>query len=188
MFPHTDKRMENKKRKILWGAGLILMAAAMAALCFFTSRKIFYPMPYRSVTEESGLERSLVYAVMKAESGFDERAESGAGALGLMQLMPSTAEFICRLYGIGYEREKLLDGAYNLKLGCLYLKYLFGRFREERTALAAYNAGEGTVFEWLRQKEYSVDGVALTTIPYPETREYVKKVEKFRKIYRIFYH
>ena len=169
-------------------AAAALLTAVLFAVCYFSVRALSYPMPHRAVAEESGLDTALVYAVMKAESGFNERAESEAGALGLMQLMPSTAEFLCRQNKIEFSRERLFDGAYNLRLGCLYLKYLLRRFRGEKTALAAYNAGEGTVARWLTEAKYSPDGATLEEIPYPETERYLKKVQKFRKIYLFLYH
>lgn len=170
-------------KRLLVAAGALFFVI-FAAYGFLLSR---FPRRYRETVENGGIAPSLVYAVMKAESNFREDAVSRAGALGLMQLMPSTAEFICAREGIGYERERLLEGEYNVRLGCLYLKYLLERFPDRRAALAAYNAGEGTVRDWLRDPSCSEDGLTLRRIPYPETASYVKKVEKFRKIYEIFY-
>ena len=82
---------------------------------------------------------------------------------------------------------ELYRGEFNVKIGCLYLNYLLSRFRDEETALAAYNAGEGKVSEWLRNSKYSKDGISLSHIPYRETEEYIKKVKKFRKFYNFFY-
>ena len=103
-----------------------------------------------------------------------------------MQLMPSTAQFVCEQNHIKYCRERLTDGKYNVMLGCIYLNYLLARFTDEKCALAAYNAGEGVVGTWLKNAEYSDDGQHLKCIPYPETERYVKKVLKYQKIYAIF--
>ncbi len=146
-----------------------------------------YPRPYSDTVEKSGVPPALAYAVMKAESGFCEDAVSRAGAVGIMQLKPSTAEFICLKKGIPYFPERLAEGAYNAALGCAYLSYLLGRFPDEQTAVCAYNAGEGTVRSWLGCAEYSSDGVVLDAIPFPETRAYAKKVADFRKFYEILY-
>ena len=167
--------------KRLYIALAVFLLITPAAVSFFAS----FPRPYRAVVEESGLEPALVYAVMKAESGFDERAISPAGAKGVMQLMPSTAAFIAELENIPFDEKRLFEGEYNVRLGCAYLKYLLERF-EERTALAAYNAGEGTVRLWLKDGRYSADGVTLDSIPYSETRQYLKKISLFRKIYGFF--
>ena len=117
-----------------------------------------YRRPFRAEVEKSGLSPALVYAVIKAESGFDEKAISRSGAVGLMQLLPATAEFVCRTEGLEFSPDRLTEGGYNIKLGCRYLNYLLERFSAEETALAAYNAGEGTVRTWLADERYSADG------------------------------
>ncbi len=146
-----------------------------------------YPRPYPDEVKKSGLAPALVYAVIKAESSFREDAVSRAGAVGLMQIRPATAEFICAKKGIAFDASRLKEGEYNISVGCMYLEYLMGRFTVLETALAAYNAGEGKVCEWLKNKAYSADGTVLQQIPYPETAAYIKKVAKFRKNYEIFY-
>lgn len=174
-----------KKRSIVAlsaAAGVLALAAAL----FFGVRAAF-PRPYRTLAENSGLPSSLVYAVMKTESGFREDAESRAGAVGIMQLLPSTARFVCRLEGMDFSPERLKEGDYNVTLGCAYLRYLLGRFGGTAEALCAYNAGEGKTAEWLKNENYSDDGVRLRMVPYPETASYIKKVEKYRKIYEFFY-
>ncbi|MDE7295930.1 MAG: lytic transglycosylase domain-containing protein [Clostridia bacterium] len=167
-----------------------LAAISLCALLFlvlWSLARAAFPCPYRSKVLSSGVEEKLAYAVMKAESGFDEDARSKAGAVGLMQLMPATAEFVCELIEIPFEPERLTDGEYNAMLGCAYLQYLFGRFECEQTVLCAYNAGEGTVAEWLNNADYSSDGKNLDKIPYAETAEYVKKVARYKKFYSILY-
>ena len=163
-------------------------AVIFIAVLFFSVRELSYRRPYLDTAKACDVELSLVYAVMKAESGFHEKAISSAGAVGLMQLMPATAEFVCRMNDLEFSPTKLTEGEYNLKIGCLYLKYLLNRFNVASTAIAAYNAGEGTVSEWLKNEEYSADGITLNEIPYPETKQYVKKVEKNLKNYLFFYH
>ena len=146
-----------------------------------------FPRPYREAVEGSGVESSLVYAVIRTESSYREDAVSPAGAVGLMQLKPSTAEFICERDGIEFDAERLKEGEYSILLGTKYLLYLMARFPAEKTALAAYNAGEGTVKRWLQDKACSSDGMTLDSIPYSETAAYVKKISKFKKIYEILY-
>ena len=141
---------------------------------------------------EFGVPEDLVWSVIKTESGFDSSAVSSKGAVGLMQLMPSTFEWltddILREYlGIGM----LYDPETNIKYGTYYLSRLYNRFGDWDTAIAAYNGGEGNVSEWLNDKRYSDDGIKLKTdkIPdsYSETKNYVKKVnkalEKYKKLY-----
>ena len=75
----------------------------------------------------------------------------------------------------------------NIRYGCYYLRYLIDKFKVEKTALSAYNAGEGNVLSWLKNNKYSIDGKSLNTIPFKETEEYIKKVyksyDKYRKLY-----
>lgn len=162
-----------------------LIAGCVSASAIVYAR---FPRPYRAAVVASGLDETLVYALIKAESGFDETAVSRVGATGLMQLMPATAQFICKKEGMEWDLSRLTDGAYNIKVGCAYLSYLLQRFEKEETALAAYNAGEGTVRDWLRDEALSPDGKTLTRIPYRETEDYVKKIKKYKKIYAFFYH
>lgn len=175
-----------KTKRWIWliaAIGLILFLT----VCGITGFRASYKRPYREIVQKCGLDENLVYSVMKAESGFDEKATSRAGARGLMQLMPATAKFICEREGLEFDLTRLTEGKYNVRLGCLYLAYLLERFPVEETALCAFNAGEGTVAGWLADSAYSADGVSLDEIPYAETRAYVKKVAKFRKIYDFFY-
>ncbi len=170
--------------KRVFAVFLCAASVCLFALCAYFGVRAGFPRPYREVsTGKCGL---LAYAVAKAESGFREDAVSRAGAVGVMQLKPSTARFICGREGIGYEESRLTEGGYNFLLGCRYLDYLLERFGETE-ALAAYNAGEGVVSEWLRDGSCSADGAHLLRIPYPETAAYVKKVLRFRKIYEFFY-
>ena len=109
-----------------------------------------------------GLDANLVHAVVTMESAYDPRATSSKGAVGLMQLMPGTAE----RYGV-YDREDPED---NLSGGVRYLKDLLKQFQSLHLALAAYNAGEGAVQKY---------GNKIP--PYPETQNYVRKVIKHYK-------
>lgn len=174
------------KRRVKIGIFCTVLAAV---LCFstFAALRARFPRPYREIINSSGLDPALVYGMMKAESGFDEKAESHAGAVGVMQLLPSTAKFICRREKIFYDETKLFDGEYNAQIGTLYVKYLFEKFSDPETVLAAYNAGEGTVSDWLSDETCSADGTKLLRIPYPETERYIKKIRKFRKFYQFLY-
>jgi soluble lytic murein transglycosylase-like protein len=120
--------------------------------------------PYREligqVAREQGVDPALVHAVVAVESGFDARARSPKGAIGLMQLMPQTA----RRYGV----SDIWNPLENLRAGTRYLRYLLGVFDQNVSlALAAYNAGEGAVI-----------GAGHKIPPYPETRSYVPRVLK----------
>ena len=161
--------------------GILIFLAVLFAVFAASFRR-----PQRKTVLQYSDAPALAFAVMKAESGFSEHAVSKAGAIGLMQLLPSTALYICELNHIEYHAERLTEGKYNVMLGCIYLNYLASRFFDVTTVLAAYNAGEGVVSTWLKNTQYSDDGVHLKSIPYPETKRYVKKVLNYQKIYAIF--
>lgn len=163
---------------------LSLALAALSAAAIFLYGCLF-PYPYRKEIEAGSCDPLLTIAVIRAESGFRANAVSGAGAVGLMQLMPETAEYVRAMHG--YAKGELTDPAYNILLGSAYLSYLLGKYRDIDTALAAYNAGEGRVSLWLRDEAYSQDGKTILSTPFPETNGYLKKVKKNFKIYRILY-
>ena len=102
-----------------------------------------------------------------------------------MQITDKTAEYIAKKLGIEYYDVFNVDT--NVNFGCFYLKYLYNRFNNMKTALVAYNAGEGNVALWLMDKSLSDDGKTLKEIPFLESREYLNKIEqnfaKYKKLY-----
>jgi soluble lytic murein transglycosylase len=126
------------------------------------------------------LDPALLAAVIETESKFDPNAHSSAGAIGLMQLTPTTAKGIA-LYtgGTRFRLSDLTNPDINVRYGAWYLRHLLDRYRDnERLALAAYNAGEENVDRWQRTH---------VGIQFSETRDYVAKVERLKKIYRRAY-
>ena len=138
----------------------------------------------RARAAEFGLEEELVFAVVRAESNFRADAVSPAGAVGLMQLMPSTARFMQAMLGAFGEWREPQE---NIRLGAGYLRYLSDRFDRLEEVLAAYNAGEGTVRRWLSDPALVGADGELAHIPYPETRSYVRKTKNFYFCYKFFY-
>lgn len=142
---------------------------------------------YLSVVSEASerfsVEISLILAVIKVESDFNERAVSGKQALGLMQITANTFEYVCNLYDLNYDREDIFDVVANVNAGAAYLDYLYKKFGTEKEALAAYNAGEGNVSLWLGDQRYSKDGKSLDVVPFKETDRYVKKVSFYKDCY-----
>lgn len=143
----------------------------------------------RQQARDKGLDPALIAAVIYRESRFTPR-ESSAGAQGLMQILPSTAEYIAgKSGGTKFEIRDLATPQINIAYGSWYLDYLLKIYDgDELTALAAYNAGEGRVNEWLR--ESGKDGGKITDsdeIPFPETRNYVRDVLDARDRYRVEY-
>ena len=103
-----------------------------------------------------------------------------------MQIMPSTANYVSELY-FGSKDFDLFNPNHNLLIGITYLSYLFDKFENKKTALSAYNAGEGRVFTWLLNNDYSTDGKTLNNIPFKETRLYVEKVFNRLELYKLLY-
>lgn len=140
-----------------------------------------YLAPYRAALrehlKENGLEEAWVYGLMRQESRFVTSAKSGVGASGLMQVMPTTARWIARKLGLKDYRESLIHQLdTNLKLGTYYMKNMLSSLDDSPVlASAAYNAGPGRARRW--RAETSLEGaIYAETIPFDETRDYVKKV------------
>lgn len=172
---------------IVFAALLTALAIACAVLVFCYARtklkRAAYPIAYveefTAAADRYGLDRTLVAAVICTESRFRADAVSGDGAVGLMQLLPSTAEWICSVRGTEYSEEKLYEPAYNSDLGCWLLKWLMDRYSgSERNALIAYNAGVGRLDGWLQTG--ADENGELTDIPYAETRNYVQRVSELK--------
>lgn len=139
-----------------------------------------YPLEYEQLVRANArnrdLDPALVAAVIYAESRFDPNARSEAGAVGLMQLLPDTAEFIARKTGgRDFVVADLRDPEINVRYGTWLLDYLRDYYDGDvSTTLAAYHAGSGNVDEWRRMSQ----GIA-----FPETEAYVREVERVRRVY-----
>ncbi len=138
---------------------------------------------------QRGIDPYLILALIRQESLFDPRARSSAAALGLMQLLPSTAKRVAKEIGMDMpSSDKLYEPEVNLALGTQYLKDLLERYSNNWfKAIAAYNAGEAAVDRW--QKEIVTDDIEefVERIPYVETRGYVKLVMRNHRIYKKLY-
>ena len=144
--------------------------------CDFRAKR--YASIVQSNADRYGLEPCEIFAIIEVESGFNPIAKSEAGALGLMQIMPTTGKWIASELGLEYSDELLKDPEKNVRMGCFYLSYLYSKFNDSLFAYAAYNAGETVVFKWIEQNISSDD------IPYAETRAYVRKVVKRKNYYK----
>ncbi len=152
-----------------------------------------YPLAYMDdVMEASRLARIdpiLIISIMREESRFNPEAVSSRGALGLMQLMPETAQRLLVGYKeIGDIKNNLTLPKVNIKLGALYLRALIEKYKNIFYSIAAYNAGEGQVDRWLLAYNYSHIDEFIEDIPYTETLNYVKKVigvyHMYNRLYR----
>lgn len=175
-----------RARKILISATSVFISA----LLIFAGIKIFYsalyPTKYKELvekySEQNGLEPSLVFAVIRCESGFRQDAKSHKDAHGLMQITPDTLEWLVMVEG-GGEVPDIYDPEQNIKYGTELLRLHSEEFGSLREMLSAYHAGRGAVNEWLGNSEYSSDGKTLDVIPYDDTNDYVNKVIEVKRVY-----
>ncbi|MGN0642097.1 MAG: lytic transglycosylase domain-containing protein [Huintestinicola sp.] len=156
-------------------------------------RTYIYPEKYSELVEtysqKYGVDKYLVYAVIKTESNFDPNACSEVGARGLMQIMEDAYDWVG--YRMNEERELSYDcmyvPEYNIEYGTYLLKLLYEEFGNEEAAIAAYHTGRGNVNSWLKDPEYSSDGVTLDKMPSSATAHYVSKVMRAYANYRNLY-
>ncbi len=181
----------------------ILMVIIIILLLIFSLFKIFkvqdiilkyiYPTKYseyvEKYSEENGLDKYLVYAMIKAESNFDPEVKSSSDARGLMQLMEETAvERSNIIENESVEAYDLYDPETNIKLGTSYLAYLIELYDGNIVlAVTAYNAGLGNVEEWIKEGIIKKDGSDIENIPYKETSNYVRKILNNYQMYLEIY-
>jgi soluble lytic murein transglycosylase len=142
----------------------------------------------REQASEKHLDPALIAAVIYAETKFDPRTSS-AGALGLMQLLPTTAEYIAHLSGgVRFTTSDLATPKVNVAYGSWYLRYLLDHYEgNELEAVAAYNGGISNVDGWVAAAKQQGHSLNAAEIPFPETRAYVERVMRVQKEYRKLY-
>ncbi|NMB30333.1 MAG: lytic transglycosylase domain-containing protein [Clostridiales bacterium] len=151
--------------------------------------KFAYPIKYEDIIDkyakENGVEKTLILAIIRTESGYDKNAVSSAGASGLMQMMEDAFEWTKFRMNDDSDTtyEEIFDPEISIKYGTYMLALLLDEYEHEEEAIAAYHAGRTRVNGWLSNKEYSEDGVTLDIIPIKETNHYVYKVMKAWDIY-----
>ena len=156
-----------------------------------TAWKALYPLPYEALLRreaaKNGLDSSLVAGLIRQESTFDTEAVSRAGALGLMQVLPSTGKSLAKQLRLHYAQKKLFDAEFNLTVGTVYFKQLLRASGGVEQALAAYNAGEDRIAVWSAERKYDEVPELVESIPITETREYVQIVLRNAQAYRMIY-
>jgi soluble lytic murein transglycosylase len=155
-------------------------------------RKV-YPLKYSEYVEkyasEEELDPLLIYAIIKAESNFETNITSSSGAMGLMQLMDSTAREVTQKIGIAYPTKEILyDPETNILIGIKYYSMLIEKYDGNMLlALTSYNAGIGNVDKWIQAGTIKKDGSDIENIPFKETNNYVRKILRDYKIYQELY-
>ena len=176
-------------KKITKALKYIFLLFLLICLVFAIIFKI-YPIKYLDeiyyYSNKYDLEPALVCAIINVESGFNKKAVSKKGASGLMQIMKSTADWAAEEIDIErYSHDNIFNEKLNLNIGCWYISKLKKQFDDNLIyVLAAYNAGSGNVSKWISDEKY-YDNFGNLDIPFPETKEYVEKVNKNIKFYRI---
>lgn len=169
--------------------GVVVAVVVLVPVVKHVVRELTYPLRYASIIRREArvedLDPALIAAVIYAESKFDARTSS-AGALGLMQILPSTSRYLANLSGgTQFRVADLAEPAVNIAYGSYYLRYLLDRYGGSETlALAAYNAGATNVDTWLAVTRSRGEPFDLAAIPFSQTRAYVAKVEAAQLTYR----
>jgi len=188
-----------RKKKTKGKFGFLIILSFLILLIIFGINstdyvlKHMYPLEFSEYVEnysnEYGLDKSLVYSIIKAESGFNAQAISPRDAKGLMQILDSTGEWAAENIKIkDFESSMLLEPKTNIRIGCWYIARLLNQYNQNtQLALAAYNAGSGNVSKWLKDTNISSDGKTLDRIPFEETKNYVDKIKKFNNMYKKLY-
>jgi soluble lytic murein transglycosylase len=171
---------------------VVVLALTAVVLALPTIRRIVrdltLPLEYTSLIREQAHEKhldpALIAAVIYAETKFDART-SPTGALGLMQIEPATAEFLAhRSGGTAFRIADLAEPAVNISYGAYYLRYLLNQYGGNETlALAAYNGGQTNVDAWLARAHAAGVRFTIASIPFPQTRAYVTRVENAQRSY-----
>lgn len=169
---------------------LIIFCVIFISLLSLTSSFVLtYKTKYLNIVKENvnltnneQIKASLVMAIIKNESKFDKNAKSSKNAIGLMQLTTSTAFEIAQKNDISFSVENLTNENMNIKLGVLYLDYLFDMFNDKNLVILSYNAGPFRVKEWIQNNKIYENGKVNT--PFKETNAYLNKVLRDENIYK----
>lgn len=175
-------------------ASMALMLALSVGIDYMPQtlvRSLFFPVSYAEriddAAERYNVDPYLIAAVIRCESGWDDTAQSSAGAVGLMQLMPETAKNVSEMGVVDtnkYDPNNLTDPATNIEYGTAQLSYLQSQLSTTDEVIAAYNAGLGTVQVWTSDPDSPGIPDAIT---YPETRHYVERVNESIRQYSKYY-
>lgn len=187
--------MSFSRRKKKFSAVKIVLLAVIVLLVLNAGDigRFFFPIPYRQIIFSEaagvGIDGYLLAAVIKTESNYNPRAVSVKGARGLMQVMPETGRQVAGDIGIrNYSPDLLFNPEINIKIGAAYISDLRREYGGNTVeALAAYNAGGGNVKKWIDQGIWDGDRARVDQIPYPETRQFIRKILFYDQAYKYLY-
>lgn len=188
--------MNKKLKKILLILGIIIcifiVLFRIIKVQNYFLKKIYkkeYSDYVYKYSKQYDIDPYLIFSIIKVESNFNRNIDSTSGAIGLMQLMESTArETATKVDEEVIVKESLYNPEINIKIGTHYYSYLIEHYEGNiYLAIAAYNAGMGNVDKWIKDGTIEKDGSNLENIPYKETNNYVRKVIRDYKIYKELY-
>ena len=176
---------------------IIILAIGIGLFNYFNIEekiyKIIYPTSYseyvEKYAEEYNIDKMLIYSIIKAESNFNPNAKSKSDAIGLMQIMETTAiETAEELGYMDVTEEKLYNPEINIEIGVKYFSKLLQLYNDNTNlAIIAYNAGIGNVDKWIENKTIQKDGADLENVPFKETENYARKILRDYEIYKELY-
>lgn len=173
----------------LFCLSFVLLGSFVFIIYDATQYPVYYKAEILKHSYNFEIEPEIVASLIRVESSYRKDVVSNKGAVGLMQLLPSTATWIStQLKHEGFDEKMLFDVETNIMYGTFYIKYLIEKFDSLNVAVCAYNAGEGVVLNWLKNNNFSEDGKTLTNIPYTETNSHLQKfntaLKKYKKKYK----
>ena len=180
----------NKKQLVQTIKSIIIIAIILTVILVARTIiiKINYPQKYSEYVEkyakENNIEKELIYAMIKAESHFKQEAISNKEAIGLMQILESTAQEVAKELEIEVTKEEIIKPEINIALGTKYLSKLMEKYGNAKLAIVAYNAGIGNVDSWIEKGTIKKDGSNIENIPFKETNNYVRKILRDYEIYK----
>lgn len=174
------------KKAVIISSVFIIFVSIIIVMIF-----ILFPKKYKDEIDtyatKYNLDKYLVASVINIESRYDKNSISNAGAVGLMQLLPTTAEDVSNRIGYEYDYDKLFDANTNIELGCFYLSYLLNMFDGNIiNSLCAYNWGLSNVKDWIERGNVD-ESNTIINIPVKETQNYIKKYKLNKFIYDNIY-
>lgn len=172
------------RKIVIW---LVLGIVAIFAILYLFIIPYKYSDEINAVSKEFSVDKNLIVTIINIESSFRKTAVSSAGAVGLMQILPSTAEEMCDRLDIEYSYDLLFKPEVNIRLGTYYLSYLLDYYEGNIiNTISAYNWGLTNVNNWLSSGNIDKNG-SVINIPIKETSDYIVKYKVYSKLYNIFY-
>ena len=185
-------KLDKPEKELVALVIIIIVIAIIIPIIYIVTKKVVYPIKYdlyvEKYSEKYDVDKYLIYAIIKAESKFNEKAESNKGAKGLMQLMYVTAKEVASKIEVELSEENIFEADININVGTKYISQLLEKYNNcTELALAAYNAGSGKVDSWIKEGTLEQNGSNIENIPYKETNNYVRKILRDYKIYKELY-